>query len=174
MIFPLKRWHKCVIFYRYLWCCWCLFTAWYISDDQTDGQVVLLLVRVLLWLSCRLLFPRQTNFWQWHWPWRLISSSISDKHSVLVQRQTYDMKENGSRQIGPRQIGPRQIGPLADLAAYWAPHFLGPNLPFFGKLGPGRLGPLAANWAPWKFCRSKLGPGKFWVRQIGPRKFCWW
>ena len=36
--------------------------------------------------------------------------------------------DKGSRQIGPRQIGPRQIGPLADLAANWAPHFLGPNL----------------------------------------------
>ena len=47
----------------------------------------------------------------------------------------------GSRQIGPRQIGPRPIEPLADLAANWAPHFMGPNLPFFGKLGPGKLGP---------------------------------
>ena len=81
---------------------------------------------------------------------------------------------NGSRQIGPRQIGPRQIGPLANLAANWAPHFLGPNLPFFGKSGPGRLGPLAADWAPanwapadWAPCRQ-IGPRQIGPRQIGP------
>jgi len=72
----------------------------------------------------------------------------------------------GSRQIGPLQIGPRQIGPLADLAANWAPHFLGPNLPFFGKLGPGKLGPLAANWAPANWAPADWAP---W-RQIGPRQ----
>ena len=80
----------------------------------------------------------------------------------------------GSRQIGPRQIGPRQIGPLADLAANWAPHFLGPNLPFFGKSGPGRLGPLAADWAPANWAPAdwapwrQIGPQQIEPRQIGP------
>ena len=69
----------------------------------------------------------------------------------------------GPGRLGPskiwRQIGPRQIGP-----------FLGPNLPFFGKLGPGKLGPLAANWAPANWAPADWAP---W-RQIGPRKICWW
>ena len=70
-----------------------------------------------------------------------------------------------------KKIGSRQIGPLADLAANWAPHFLGPNLPFLGKLGPGklgpgRLGPLAADWAPANWAPADWAP---W-RQIGPQQ----
>ena len=42
--------------------------------------------------------------------------------------------------------GSRQIGPLADLPANFAPHFLGPNLPFSGKLGPGKLDYPARLW----------------------------
>ena len=82
--------------------------------------------------------------------------------------------------IGKEKIyfrGSRQIGPRADLAAYWAPHFLGPNLPFSGKLGPGKSGAgkqapanwAPANWAPRKFGCGKLSPcisyiciGRFW------------
>ena len=67
----------------------------------------------------------------------------------------------GSRQIGPRQIGPRHIGPLVDLTANWAPHFLGPNLPFFGKLGPRKLGPLAANWALEKWAPADWAPANW-------------
>ena len=49
--------------------------------------------------------------------------------------------------------GSRQIGPLAYLPANLAPHSLGPNLPLFGKLGPGKLG-------PGKLGPGILGPGK--------------
>ena len=111
---------------------------------------------------------------------RLSSSSSSEAAVWYGQKYgpyypiVYGYYPIGSRQIGPRQIGPRQIGPLADLAANWAPHFLGPNLPFFGKSGPGRLGPLAADWAPanwapadWAPCRQ-IGPRQIGPRQIGP------
>ena len=46
--------------------------------------------------------------------------------------------KTGSRQI--RQIRPWQIGPLADFAANWALHFLGPNLPFFLYIWPWQIG----------------------------------
>ena len=92
------------------------------------------------------------NSWKWH--------RIPGKVTKPPKKGLPD----GSRQIGPRQIGPRQIGPLADLAANWAPHFLGPNLPFFGKSGPGRLGPLAADWAPANWAPADWAP----CRQIGP------
>ena len=38
-----------------------------------------------------------------------------------------------------------QIGPLADLVANWLRNFLGPSLPLFGTLGPGKLGPSIRN-----------------------------
>ena len=57
--------------------------------------------------------------------------------------------------------GSRQIGPLADLVANWAPHFLGPCFPLFGKLGPGKLG-------PWRMLVWQIGPLQIGPRQIGP------
>ena len=53
-------------------------------------------------------------------------------------------------------IGSKQIRPLSDLVANWAPHFLGPSLPLFGKLGPVKSG------------HGKLGPLKMLVWQIKP------
>ena len=73
----------------------------------------------------------------------------------------------GTRPLDDRLDGSWKIEPLADLVANWAPHFLGPNLPFFlanwapenwppwWQIGPRQIGPLGG-----KLGHSKLGPGK--------------
>ena len=65
------------------------------------------------------------------------------------------------------KTGSGQIGPLADLVANWAPLFLGPNLPIFGKSGPVKSGP--GRLGPGKLGPGRLGPEKIRVRQIVSR-----
>ena len=62
--------------------------------------------------------------------------------------------KTGFRQI--RQIRPWQIGPLADFATNWAPHFLGPNLPFWANLALANWVP--ADWAPANLVSANCAP----------------
>ena len=55
------------------------------------------------------------------------------------------------RDASASKTGPRQIGPLANLVANLAHPFLGPTLPFFGKLSPRKLD-------PWKMLVWQIRP----------------
>ena len=81
---------------------------------------------------------------------------IADIPWVSISREHTNM--TGYTIITYRQIRPRQIGPLANLVAKWTPHFLGPSLPLFGKLGP------------WKMLVWQIGPRQIGPQQIGPRQ----
>ena len=58
--------------------------------------------------------------------------------------------------------GSGKLGPIADLVENLAPHFLGPSLPSFGKLGPRKM----LEW--------QIGPPEIRKWQIGPPEIRQW